>query len=174
MIKKISYRNNLPKKQIYTTNGLPGVGISLNSSENSGRNGWKLPGETGIQELTNPEDLIEGGDMTVSDSLATIEHFTNIADALDSENLESEANFIDFLIHKFAQATIPMPSEEERYIEYIYKIYNSDMPNSIDKIKKLTLDYSEMVASLIAQATDKNSSKKTAYNKVMLMGKKDA
>lgn len=173
MIKKISYKNNLPEKQIHTTNGLPAVGMSPNSSESSGRNGWKLPGETGIQELTNPEDLIDN-DMTVSDSLSTIKNLTNIADALDSEDLESEANFIDFLIHKFAQATMPVPSEEERYIEYIYKIYNSDIPNSIDKIKKLTLDYSEMVKTLIAQGTDKDSSKKTAYNKIMLMGKKDA
>jgi len=173
-MKKISYTNNIPEEQIYTTNGLPGVGMSPNSSENSGRNGWKLPGETGIQETTNPEDLIEGGDMSVSDSLATIEHFTNIADALDSEGLESEANFIDFLIHKFAQATTPMPSEEERYIEYIYKIYNSDIPNSIDKIKKLTLDYSTETSLLISKGTDRESSKKAAYNKIMLMGKKDA
>jgi len=172
-MKKISYTNNIPEKQIYTTSGLPGVGISPNSSESAGRNGWKLPGETGIQETTNPEDLIDK-DMTTSESLSTIRNLADIADALDSEDLESEANFIDFLIHKFAQATMPQQSEEERYIDYIYKIYNSDIPNSIDKIKKLTLDYSTEVSSLISKGIDKESSKKSAYNKVMLMAGKNA
>lgn len=169
MIKKISYRSAPTKIEPKKSNVIPAVGMSENSTEGAGRSSFKLPGESyPIQDDTTPEGLIDG-DMTNSNALYTIRSLSDIADDLDQNGLESEADFFDFLIKKFAEVTHMPFYEEERYIEFIYKIYNSDIKNYMKKIVKLTSNYSSECANSILNEVDKESAKKDAFNKIMIM-----
>lgn len=159
-MKKISYRNILPQgERLPATNSLPSIGNADSSTESGGRNGYLFTGLPDTHQL--PDAPI------TTEHVNLIDDFLSIADELDDDGLESEADFIDFLIHKFAAVSGPI-SEEEKYIEYIYKIYNSDIPNSVSKIKTLTTDYSKNVAETISKGTDKESSKKYSFNSALM------
>jgi hypothetical protein len=159
-MKKISYRNILPRGgSLPATNRLPNIGNADSSTESGGRNGYLFTGLPDTHQL--PDAPI------TTEHVSLVDDFLSMADELDDEGLESEADFIDFLIHKFAAVSGPI-SEEEKYIEYIYKIYNSDIPNSISKIKTLTTDYSKNVAEMISKGADKESSKKSSFNSALM------
>jgi hypothetical protein len=102
-----------------------------------------------------------------TEHVGLIDEFLSMADELDDDGLESEADFIDFLIQKFAAVSAP-PSEEEKYIEYIYKIYNSDIQNSLSKIKTLTVDYSKKITELRLTGLDIESSKKASFGSALM------
>lgn len=165
-MKKISYRNKDKENKLPFSGELPPVGISQSSreKESGGSFGMIFPGIEDVHELPDSE-------MTHSDYIKMIDGFVSMADDLDDESLISEADFIDFLIEKFAIAKNIDVSEEEKYIEYIYKIYTSDIPNSIDKIKNLTLRYSNSVNQLISDGMDKNSAKNKSFSTKLLMEK---
>lgn len=158
-MKKLSYRNDGPKIQRPLKTELPSVG-SMNdtSTESGGRNGYILPGTTDDQELPDSK-------MNNSEHVNIIKHFIEIADNLDVEGLSAHASFVDFLIEKFAITYDKSISEEEKYIEYIYKIYNSDMDKSVDKIKLVSQKYSEFVAK---SSKDKEAAKSEAFNNILL------
>jgi hypothetical protein len=169
MIKKLSYRNAPVQTVQKKINKIPSVGMSENSNEGAGRNSFKLPGESyPIQDNSSPDGLIDS-DLTASDAINTIRNLADVADDLDKNGLESEADFVDFLIKKFAQVTNMPVYEEERYIEYVYKLYNSDIKNYIDKISNLSEAFSSECANSISKGIDKESSKKDAFQKIMLM-----
>lgn len=166
-MKKISYRSQPKSFKIPLSGELPPVGISQSSreKENGGSFGMIFPGTIeGTHKLPDSE-------ISTSDYIKMMEDFVSMADNLDDNNLTSEANFIDFLIQKFAETKKIEVSEEERYIEYMYKIHNSDIPNSIEKIKNLTLKYSNKVNELISSGVDKNSAKNRAFETELLMEK---
>ena len=166
-MKKLSYRSQSAIDKKPLSGELPPIGISQSSreKENGGSFGMILPGTIeGTHKLPDSE-------MTTSDYIKMMEDFVSMADNLDDDNLVSEANFIDFLIEKFAETKKIEVSEEERYIEYMYKIYNSDIQNSIEKIKNLTLKYSNKINALISSGVDKNSAKNNAFTTELLMEK---
>ena len=159
-MKKISYRNIPPRESPRpTSDKLPTIGISDSATEAGGAAGFLLPGLPDTHKL--PDQPI------TTEHVGLIEDFISMADGLDDDGLESEADFVDFLIQKFGSVSMS-PSEEERYIEYIYKIYNSDLPNSLDKIKKLTINYSKNIASMMSRGTDKDSSKKSSFDSALM------
>lgn len=159
---KISYRSNPPQKRPPLKTELPSVGSADYSTESAGRNGFLLPGLPDTHDLPDQE-------MTISDTLKVIRNLSDKADLLDEDGLESEADFIDFLITKFAAATSPV-SEEERYLDYMFKIYNSDMPGATDKMKTLTVAYSGEIASSMAPGSDKETAKTAAFQSALLKG----
>jgi hypothetical protein len=164
-MKKISYRNRGGEPPIKpTTDELPSVGKSDYSTESGGRSGFRFPGEPQTHDL--PEEQ-------VSNPVALIEEFVSTADDLDLLNMESEANFVDFLIKKFAEAINIEPSEEEKYIDYMYKLYNSDLPDAMAKAKTLSIVYSKKTLGGINSGLDKESAKKIAFNTELLRSKKD-
>ncbi len=159
-MKKISYRNTPPREPQKPTSGeLPKIGVSDSATELGGAAGFLLPGLPDTHKL--PDQQI------TTEHVGLIEDFISMADGLDDDGLESEADFVDFLIQKFGSVSMS-PSEEERYIEYIYKIYNSDIPNSLDKIKKLTLNYSKNISSMMSEGADKESSKKSSFDSALM------
>jgi hypothetical protein len=162
-MKKISYRNNLGKEPMKpTTDELPSVGRSDSTTESGGRSGFKFPGEPQTHELP---------DEKVSSPVGLIEEFVSTADDLDLLDMKSEANFLDFLIQKFAEAISVEPSEEEKYIDYMYKIYNSDLPDATIKVKNLSIAYSKKTLDGIKAGIDKELSKKEAFNSELLRSK---
>lgn len=158
-MKKISYRNILPRGQPKITSDLPNIGSSESATESGGRAGYLF---TGLPDT----HLLPDEPMT-TEHVGLIGEFLSMADELDEGGLESEANFIDFLIQKFAAVSIS-PSEEEKYIEYIYKIYNSDISNSLSKIKTLTVDYSKKTKEIMLTGLDKESSKKESFGSALM------
>jgi len=163
---KISYRSKPPQKRPPLKTELPSVGSADYTTESAGRNGFLLPGLPDTHDLPDQE-------MTISDTLKVMRSLSDKADLLDEEGLESEADFIDFLITKFAAATNPV-SEEERYLDYMFKIYNSDIPGAIDKMKQLTSDYSSAIAEIVNAEADKESAKAKAFSSILLKGSRDA
>lgn len=162
-MKKISYRNKkgeAPMKP--TTDELPSVGKSDYSTESGGRSGFRFPGEPQTHDLP---------DEKITNPIGLIEEFVATADDLDLLDMKSEANFVDFLIQKFAEAIKMEPSEEEKYIEYIYKLYNSDLPDAIIKVKNLSIAYSNKTLGGVKSGLDKESAKKEAFNSELLRGK---
>lgn len=159
---KISYRSNPPQKRSPLKTELPSVGSDDYTTESAGRAGLLLPGLPDTHDLPDQE-------MTISDTLRVMRNLSDKADLLDEEGLESEADFIDFLITKFAAAT-NTASEEERYLDYMFKIYNSDMPGAVEKMKTLTTAYSGAVASSIAAGQDKEQAKASAFQSALLKG----
>ena len=159
-MRKISYRSEPPKKEIKpTSDRLPSIGSSDSATESAGRAGFLFPALPDTHPL--PDAPI------ITEHVGLIEDFLSIADELDDDGLEVEADFFDFLIKKIASVSNP-PSEEEKYIEYIFKLYNSDIPNSLSKIKNLTTNYSEKVAKLVLEGSNKEASKKISFNSVLL------
>jgi len=159
-MKKISYRNILPRgQQKITSDKLPTIGSSDSATESGGRAGYLFTGLPDTHPL--PDEPM------TTEHVGLIDDFLSMADELDNDGLESEANFIDFLIQKFAAVSMP-PSEEEKYIEYIYKIYNSDIPNSLSKIKTLTADYSKKIKETMSTGLDKESSKKESFGSALM------
>lgn len=157
---KISYRSNPPQKKLPLKTELPSIGSADYATESAGRNGFLLPGLPDTHDLPDQE-------MTISDTLKVMRNLADKADDLDKEGLESEADFIDFLITKFAAASNPV-SEEERYLDYMFKIYNSDMPGAVEKMKVLTTAYSNSVMSLIVSGSEKEAAKSEAFNSALL------
>lgn len=159
-MKKISYRNVLPRgEKRIVSDKLPSVGNSDSATESGGRNGYLFTGLPDTHQL--PDEPM------TTEHVGLIDDFLSIADNLDDEGLETEANFIDFLIEKFAAVSVS-PSEEEKYIEYIYKLYNSDIPNSLLKIKKLSVDYSKNIMRMTSVGYDKESSKKSSFDAILM------
>lgn len=159
-MKKISYRNIPPRKsQKPTSDRLPTIGNSDSATEPGGAAGFLPPGLPDTRPLPDQPMTTEHVEL--------IRDFVSMADGLDDDGFESEADFVDFLIQKFGSVSMS-PSEEERYIEYIYKIYNSDLPNSLDKIKKLTINYSKNITSMMSSGTDKESSKKSSFDSALM------
>lgn len=159
-MRKISYRNNSEQKGMKpTTDELPMVGRSDYSTESGGRSGFRFPGEPETHDLP---------DEKITSPVSLIEDFVSTADELDDLDMETEANFVDFLIKKFAQVVMVEQSEEEKYIEYIYKIYNSDLPDTILKVENLSIAYSKKVSDELKSGIDKNSAKKAAFNSELL------
>lgn len=162
-MRKISYRNeDVRPVEPPPTDRLPTVGSSDSTTESGGRSGFIFPGNPQTHELPDEEP---------SDPISLIKDLVDTADAADSEGLEVEADFFDFLITKFAQAIKIEPSEEERYIDYIYKLYNSNLPNSMIKIGQVSEKYSLKVVSNISAGMDKEEAKKNAFNSELLMVK---
>jgi hypothetical protein len=162
-MKKISYRNKngeIPLKP--TTDELPSVGKSDYTTESGGRSGFKFPGEPQTHDLP---------DEKITDPVGLIEEFVSAADDLDLLDMKSEANFVDFLIQKFAEAIKVEPSEEEKYIEYMYKLYNSDLPDATAKVKNLSIAYSQKVLGGIKSGLNKESAKIEAFNSELLRSK---
>jgi hypothetical protein len=159
-MKKISYRNNSGQIGMKpTTDELPTVGKSDYSTESGGRSGFHFPGEPQTHDLP---------DEKITNPVSLIEEFVSTADDLDTLDMEVEANFVDFLIKKFAEVAMAEQSEEEKYIEYIYKIYNSDLPDTILKVENLSIAYSKKVYDQLKSGVDKNSAKKIAFNSELL------
>ena len=159
-MKKISYRNNSsPPPMKPTTDELPTVGKSDSSTESGGRSGFKFPGEPATHDLP---------DEKIITPISLIKEFVSTADDLDLLDMEVEANFVDFLIQKFAETVKLEPTEEEKYIEYIYKIYNSDLPDTISKIEGLSISYSGKITAGLKKGLDKNSAKSQAFNSELL------
>jgi hypothetical protein len=155
-MKKISYRNSKKKQKILPDSDIiPIVGSSDNSSENAARSGMILTGLPDTHEL--PDEKM------TTEHVGLIKDLVDTADDLDLLEMSVEADFFDFLIQKFAAKEIIIPSEEEKYIEYIYKIYTSDIPNSISKIEELSKNYSNRIVEGLARGLDKDSSKKSAF-----------
>jgi len=164
-MKKISYRNKDITPAIKpTTDELPSVGKSDYSTESGGRSGFRFPGEPQTHEL--PEEKI-------SNPVALIEEFVSAADDLDLLDMKSEANFVDFLIQKFAEVINVEPSEEEKYIDYMYKLYNSDLPDAMTKVKTLSIAYSKKTLDGIRSGLEKDSAKKAAFNTELLRSKQN-
>ena len=173
MIRKISYRNVPAEKPPAKLNTIPSVGMSENSSESAGRTSFKMPGESyPIQDDSSPDGLIKN-DVTNSDAIYTIRSLSDMADELDQNGLESEADFFDFLIKKFAEVSTMPILEEERYVEYIYKLYNSDIKDYMSKAAILTKSYSVECANSISKGMDKELSKKQAFDKIMIRNVKN-
>lgn len=158
-MKKISYRNKDRYEKLIKTNELPSVGNSDSSTESGGRTGYLFTGLPDTHELSDDK-------MTESDAFKLVNNFINLADDFDKENLLGEANFIDFLIKKIGSSN--KISEEERYIEYIYKIYISDFNNSIKKVQQLTEAYSKEISLSLKNGIGKESAKNIAFSKKLL------
>ena len=77
--------------------------------------------------------------------------------------MEVEADFFDFLITKFAQVIKNDPSEEERYIDFVYKIYNSNIPNSLTKISEMSIKYSNKIIESVNSGMEKEEAKNNAF-----------
>lgn len=165
-MKKISYRSKETEKKLPLSGEVINIGSHQSSreNENGGSFGIIFPGSESTHKFPDPET-------TVSEYIKVISDFVDMADNLDDEELVAEADFIDFIIQKFAIAQQISVSEEEKYIEYIYKIYNSDIQNSIDKIKNLTLKYSAKVNNLVLSGVDSESAKNQAFSTELLMEK---
>lgn len=162
-MKKISYKNNNVKpKEPPPTDELPTVGRADSSTESGGRSGFHFPGEPQTHDLPDEE---------ISDPVSLLKGLVETADDADSSGMEVEADFFDFLITKFAQVIKEEPSQEERYIDFIYKIYNSNIPNSFKKIGEMSTRYSLKVNSGINSGVDKESAKKVAFDSELLMVK---
>lgn len=159
---KISYRSNPPQKRPTLKTELPSVGSADYVTESASRTGFLLPGLPDTHELPDQ-------DMTISDTLRVMRNLSDKADELDKDGLESEADFIDFLITKFAAVTTPV-SEEERYLDYMFKVYNSDMPSAAETMKALTVAYSSSVVSSMAAGSDEETAKAAAFRSVLLKG----
>ena len=156
-MKKLSYRNIERKEVRPLKTELPSVGsMNDSSTENAGRNAYILPGTTDDQELPDAK-------MNNSEHVNIIKHFIEMADDLDKDGIIIGASFIDFLIEKFAKTEQSNVTEEERYIEYIYKIYNSDIEESIGKIKLLSKNYSELITTI---GGDKELAKSKAFETI--------
>ncbi len=165
-MKKISYRSRPAQKKLPLSGGVINIGSHQSSreNENGGSFGIIFPGSESTHKLPDSET-------TMSEYIDVISDFVDMADNLDDENLIVEADFIDFVIQKFAIAQKIPASEEEKYIEYIYKIYNSDVQNSIEKIKNLTLKYSVKANNLALSGLDLESAKNQAFITELLMEK---
>jgi hypothetical protein len=162
-MRKISYRNKDFKPQVLPpTDELPTIGKSDSSTESGGRSGFHFPGEPQTHDLPDEE---------ISDPVSLIKDLVETADGADLDGMEVEADFFDFLITKFAQVIKEEPSQEERYIDFIYKIYNSNIPNSFKKIGEMSTRYSAKINSGINSGVDKESAKKASFNSELLMVK---
>ncbi len=159
---KLSYRSSPRKKNIVPdTDKIPLVGSSDSTTESGGSNGFHFPGEPTEPNLSAEQPV-------TTEHVGLIRDFVETADDLDSLGLEAEADFLDFLIQKFGQATLPGITEEEKYIEYIYKLYNSDIPNSVEKINNLSLSYSKKILDGIRSGLDKDLSKNKAFTSELI------
>lgn len=159
---KISYKSSPAKVKIKPdTDKIPLVGSADSSTESGGRSGFRWPGEPTEPNLSSEQPV-------TTEHVGLIEDFINAADDLDLFGLEVEADFLDFLIQKFGQAASSEITEEEKYIEYIYKLYNSDIPNSVEKINNLSLSYSKKIMEGIKSGLDKNSSKNKAFTSELI------
>ena len=162
-MRKISYRNEkIEQKTPPPTDELPTVGRSDYSTESGGRSGFHFPGEPQTHDL--PDDK-------VSDPVSIIKDLIGTADVADSEGMEVEADFFDFLITKFAQVIKNDPSEEERYIDFVYKIYNSNIPNSLTKIGEMSVKYSNKIIEGVNSGIEKEEAKNNAFKLELLMVK---
>lgn len=155
---KISYKNkkrevekrmkNLPISQMQKSN--------IDSATESGsRNGYIMPGDLYPASPVIPE--------TVSYK-KIIDDLVDVSDMADENNLEKEADFIDFLILKFS---FKENDYEKNFIDYMYSIYTSDIPGTNDKIKKITLDFTNLIDKKISEGSDIGNAKKLSYQDLL-------
>lgn len=143
---KTSYKNkerlvekrlkNLPISQMQKS--------ELDSTTESGsRNGFIMPGDIYPSSPVIPQ---------VVSYKKIIDDLLDVSDLADAEDLEKEADFIDFLIIKFANKE---NDYEKNFINYIYSIYTSDISDTNNKIKKITLDFTNLIDQKIAGGEEK-------------------
>lgn len=162
-MRKISYRNEkIEKRAPPPTDELPTVGKSDYSTESGGRSGFHFPGEPQTHDLPDDKE---------TDPVSLLKGLVETADVADSEGMEVEADFFDFLITKFAQVIKDEPSQEERYIDFVYKLYNSNIPNSLIKINQMSISYSNKIIEGVKSGADKEQAKNNAFKSELLMVK---
>jgi hypothetical protein len=125
------------------------------ATESGSRNGFIMPGDLYPSSPVIPQN---------TSYKKIIDDLLDVSDMADAEDLEKEADFIDFLIMKFA-------NEEDNYeknlINYIYSIYTSDIPDANNKIKKITLDFTKLTDQKIASGEDLLLAKRKSYQEVL-------
>lgn len=170
-IKKISYRSR-PEGELVISDDLPSINqVDDSYTENGGRFGFIMPGDTYpissglpnevVQKITpdmysKRTSIVEGN----SDDILgeTLQELANSSECRDNRVF---SDFVNFLIVKKAQTK--GVSYEAMYIDYIYKIYMSDVPNSINKIEKFSFDFSELIRKYFDSGLTLEKSKEMAY-----------
>jgi hypothetical protein len=166
-MKKIAYPSAPPGEEpdsIQTPK--PPESEALSSTETGGR-GYSLTEM--IDEFDNSSDPDEDPNakniLNKSSELKTIEMLISLGDVLDKEGSETFANFSDFLIEKFAQASTLEPTK--LFNQIILKIKRADIPDSSEVIKKLTKIYSRTILLENIKHKDLKKAKESAYKKVL-------
>lgn len=168
-INKISYRSR-PADELITSVELPSISQSDDSyTENGGRFGFIMPGDSypvssGLPAEINLKitpDMYKATTSIVNDVDDFEETLNGLKDECNDSGNVVLSDFLNFLIIKNAEAK--KISYESLYIDYIYKIYMSDMPDSSRKIFKFSMDFSESLRKHFDSGLPIDKAKELAY-----------
>lgn len=153
-MKKFSY-NSRPEKKIKVEKNLPAIQIGDDSyTENASRYGYIMPGDLYPVTSGNPPELFQS------------KNLEKVLIDLKKQNItKEESDFVDFLITKNAESN--SISYEKLFLEYIYKIYTSDLLNSDEKIKKINFKFSILIKQNLKSGLALKKSKELAYKKII-------
>jgi hypothetical protein len=170
-IKKLSYRSR-PEEELIVSEILPSINqVDDSYTENGGRFGFIMPGDTypvssGLPHEVNPNitpDMYGKKTSIENDALdEVLEDLANNSECMDNLVL---SDFVNFLIIKNAQ--VKNVSYESMYVDYIYKIYMSDVPNSMSKIEKFSFDFSELTRKYFDSGLTLEKAKEMAYKNII-------
>lgn len=171
-IKKISYRSR-PEEDLIISGELPSINqVDDSSTENGGRFGFIMPGDTypvssGLPQEVAPNitpDMYKRTTSIIKDDAldSFLEDLANTSECRDDMVF---SDFINFLIIKNAQ--VKNVSYESMYVDYIYKIYMSDVPNSMSKIEKFSFDFSKLTRKYFDSGLTLEKSKEMAYRDIV-------
>jgi len=175
-IKKTSYSSR-PADELVDFANIPSlVGGDESNTENGGRFGFIMPGDSypvssGLPAEINPKitpDMynlktsIEDDEKISNDIRNTLHNLKNVSDVSGNVVL---SDFLNFLIVKNAE--VEKISYESLYIDYIYKIYMSDMPDSSKKIQKFSMDFSKSIRKHFDSGLPLDKAKELAYKEVV-------
>lgn len=105
----------------------------------------------------------ESREGAIDDELMDI--FVELGDAMDHQGEEVLANFVDFMIKKYADAK--KSNYTVLFNDLLIKINNADLTNTNDILKKLTKIYSRTLKLEFIKNKNLEKSKESAYKKVL-------
>lgn len=156
-----------PAKEL-TGPGSPDMSEQDTTTETGGR-GFNLTEMTSTYDNTDPDkydkETFVGGNKTTNKPL--MDMLVNLGDDLDRSGEEALASFADFLIKKFAQASVVKINYAEMFNQLMIKVANADLVNTNDTLKKLAKIYSRTLSLEYLKTDDLEGSKASAYKKTL-------
>lgn len=166
MTRKRAYNSSPDGKLPRTVGPSPDL-VDKDSSTETGGRGFNLVEMTSDFDVTNPEiyEKLKFESMDQSADERVFDMLVELGDLMDSDGSEIKANFLDFLIRKFAESR--EPDYSELFNRLMMKVNNADIPNTNDVLKKLARIYSRTLVLENMKTQDLNKSKESAYKKCL-------
>ncbi len=163
-MEKNSYKNSRPERLKFI-DSLPCEPSKDSATENAGRAGWNLREMSRDINGIPPEEKVELFPESEIDVKPTVEFLTDLSDDLDQAGMETYADFIDFLLVKFA--TEDKKTYLQKFNELMIKVSATDIPDTNETIKKLTKIFSNTILLETSKGADKNAAYESAYKKTL-------